>query len=303
MKRGKLAQGVAVATTLLLVVLLVSFYFTSRSYLDDVGTITLPDENGGISVGPGDVGDNGPLVDGVEVTPGNVQNVIRTLRRPDQYTFAATATSSYYNAKATRHVTGTVKEQRRLLQVADGSGTKKILLNGDSYYVWWGNASNPQRLARGHTRFDEDAGIPTYEDVLALAPADITDAGYAQKDGVACIYVTAQNRIDNALGGSAASTDTYYIAVESGLLYAAESRCSGLTSYTMQLTDWEKQDVADDVFQLPNGHIIGNADAAGELQLRWNSGIRAEPPGQAALLFSAALWRGMFIFGKVAQSP
>lgn len=264
MKRGKLARGVVLATTLLLVVLLVSFYLTSRSYLDAAGTITLPGKDGDITVGPDDVGDNGPLVDGVEVDADNVQNVIRSLQRPGCYTFSAAVTSSYYNAKAARTVTGSVKGQRRFLQVADGSGTKKILLNADSYYVWWGSTSNPQKLARGGTQFDEDGGIPTYEDVLAMDKGAIVAAGYAQREGTPCIYVTVRNQVDNALGGAVTSEDTYYIAVESGLLFAAESQCKGVTSYSMQLTAWEKkseQDLPDSTFQLPNGQIIAERDA------------------------------------------
>ena len=66
MKKGKMAQAVAAVTALLLVAVLISFYL-SMVEMEPAGTITLPSSQGSISADSDKLGENGPLVDGVQV--------------------------------------------------------------------------------------------------------------------------------------------------------------------------------------------------------------------------------------------
>ncbi len=256
MKRGKMAQAVAIATTLLLIVLACSFYFTSRSYLDQIQTITLPGENGGLTVGAGELGENADVVDGVAIHPENVKDVIRTLRRPAEYQYTALVTQSYHSLENQTQVTAAVKGERCRLRItpADGGQEKNIILTPDSYYAWL-SSSSPQYYqgSRGEYSYDEAGGIPTYEDVLEL---EILEAGYTERDGKACIYVKAARPVDNAMGAGLMVEDTYYIAVSTGLLDGAESQVGGLTAYSMQQTAYQADSPAETEFVLPNGQTV-----------------------------------------------
>ena len=100
----------------------------------------------------------------------------------------------------------------------------------------------------------EGQRIPTYEDVLALDPASITNAGYENKHGSACVYVeVAVPELDQV--------ERYWVSADSGLLMAAETETGGAVVYSMAADAPEIPVSAQASFTLPDGtllHATGN---------------------------------------------
>lgn len=260
MKKSNMAQAAAAATLLLAAMALTSLYLSHRQ-TSQAETVVLPPEQSGPGGRPPE---QGPRADGVEVDTGNVLRVIRTLSRPQEYTFEAESTLSYYSASDTLRVRGAVKGRRSKLQMltAVGAVDKEIIVAPSGYYAWQAGRASLYSGALGGgwpedgdlaAFCDEASRIPTYEDVLTLGEQDpdcLLDAGYAQQDGQACIYVL----VDNKLSGA---EDSYYISIDTGLLYEARSEKKGRVIYQMKQTAFRQEAVEESQFTLPNGQQIG----------------------------------------------
>lgn len=260
MKKSNVAQAAAAATLLLAAMALTSLYLSHRQ-TSQAETVVLPPEQSGPGGRPPE---QGPIADGVEVNTGNVLRVIRTLSRPQEYTFEAESTLSYYSVSDTLRVRGAVKGRRSKLQMltAVGAVDKEIIVAPSGYYAWQAGRASLYSGALGGgwpedgdlaAFCDEASRIPTYEDVLTLGEQDpdcLLDAGYAQRDGQACIYVL----VDNKLSGA---EDSYYISIDTGLLYEARSEKKGRVIYQMKQTAFRQEAVEESQFTLPNGQQIG----------------------------------------------
>ncbi len=259
MKKSNMAQAAAAAALLLTAMALTSLYLSHRQ-TSRTGTVALPPEQSGPA---GQPAEPGPMADGVAVDTGNVLRVIRTLDRPREYTFEVESTLSYYSVSDTLRVRGAVKGRRSKLQMVSAAGAveKEVVVAPSGYYAWQAGQASLYSGALGGdwpqdgdlaAFCDEASRIPTYEDVLALGeqnPDCLLDAGYAQRDGQACIYVL----VDNPLSGA---QDSYYISIDTGLLYEARSEKKGRIIYQMKQTAFQREAVAESQFTLPNGQQI-----------------------------------------------
>ncbi|MCI8933083.1 MAG: hypothetical protein HFE80_01015 [Clostridiaceae bacterium] len=259
MKKSNMAQAAAAATLLLAAMALTSLYLSHRQ-TSQAGIVALPQEQSGPGSQPAE---QGPLADGVTVDTSNVLRIIRTLNRPQEYTFEAESTLSYYSASDTLRVRGAVKGRRSKLQMVSAAGAveKEIIVAPSGYYAWQAGRASLYSGALGGdwpedgdlaAFCDEASRIPTYEDVLTLGEQDpdcLLDAGYAQRDGQACIYVLVENKL-------AGAQDSYYISIDTGLLYEARSEKKGRTIYQMKQTAFQQEAVEESQFTLPNGQQI-----------------------------------------------
>lgn len=259
MKKNNLAQAVTAAAVLLAVMALTSFVL-SRRQMNQAEMIVRPGEQG--QLGGEDPAQSG-LADGVTVDTSNVLQVIRTLSRPEEYTFQAESTLSYHSVSSTLRVRGVVKGQRAKLQMlsAGGAVEKEMILAPSGYYAWQSGQASLYSGALGRDLpadgqlaafCDEASRIPTYEDVLSLGQQDpdcLLDAGYTQRDGQPCIFVLVENRLAN-------TRDSYYISIDTGLLCQADSEKNGMVVYRMKQTVLEETAVDESQFTLPNGQQV-----------------------------------------------
>ena len=188
----------------------------------------------------------------LEVTRENVQNIVRSLHRPQYY---------HQTYTITRQMNGAVSETSAELWVADtrvcavlttASGEKHILTDGETLYVWYAGDETVRTLAASqNATMDELIGIPTYEQVGAMPPAAITDGEFITDDR----YDSGQQIFAAAEEGTVRRE--CWISLDYGLLTESILKREGETVYDALQTGLEilaaGDEAFDDVFVLPDG--------------------------------------------------
>jgi hypothetical protein len=180
------------------------------------------------------------------VTPETVQTVIRTLQRADNYSRTLTAEIFWSGGVSAETLQVWVQGDRvRVASRGESSETvRHVLLSGREKWVWY---SDRPGVFHGAVR-DGDADavqmLLTYEDVLALEPAAISDAGYTEYAGTNCIYVRYTD-------GPFGYVHLCYIAVETGLLMGEQSFDGDRMIYSMRSSEPDISTPDESLFQPP----------------------------------------------------
>lgn len=191
----------------------------------------------------------------VEVTPRTVQRVIATLSRSQSYhrelsieLWAGDGEPSVTTAQV--WVDG---DWTRTSVTYPGGRVQHDLVGDGTRWLWYEGEHTALSFPADGAQADLAQHIPTYEDVLALPVADITDTGYEKYDTAVCIYVEVAQKELN-------SRERYWISVTDGLLVAAERVKDGAAVYRMTALSTESPAPADSSFALPDGqvlHVVG----------------------------------------------
>ena len=227
-------------TLVLAAALVLTLYFWGGR--EEIPAVVLPSPQSGTEAAP----EVSPP-QGLAVTPENVQAVLRALERPEHYTRTATYTQ-YYSGTAHESLVTVWKDgsQVRILQL-DASGSRNTLLTGGMLYIWYGSDSAvfSAEAAEGDVRREDlYQGLPTYEDVLELAPEEITAAAYTQWGGYPCILAETSTP---ALG----YTIRYYISTDYGLLAGYEVYDGGELLRSLTVDEISTETPAGDIFRVP----------------------------------------------------
>lgn len=196
----------------------------------------------------------------VEVTSETVQSVIASLSRYE----------SYYRSLIVSYFWGDNESAARIVQIWEDGGwtrTKTLLSSGTTenaitgnkrVWIWYDDDS--QTLTDALYEGPDDGGlsdrmqyIPSYEDVLKLETAQITQADYLEYAGQPCIYVEAENQQLGYLY-------RYWISVVNGLLTAAEIEKGGVVVYRMESGEVISPMTGQgEAFTLPDGSVLHKA--------------------------------------------
>ena len=235
---------------LLFCALLVSF---GRSLFSlDTPDVVLPDVGSSTTGESENPGQSGALPDqAVAVTPKTVQKVIATLHRSD----------SYYREMTVEQFWGDTSDTTTLQVWMDGDWThvRQLLPNGagrhdlvgpETVYYWYDGSSRYESAPADDHSSDLAQRLPTYETVLELDTASITDAGYQLLQDSPCVYVEAKNE-------EFSSTKRYWVSVDSGLLVCAETLHGENLLYRMTaFTPIQSPCPASASFELPDGTVL-----------------------------------------------
>lgn len=210
-------------------------------------------DNGQNEPGPGNTADPDSYTR-VDVTPDTVQDVIRTMTplQPESYHRTVTVETALGNGAM-----GTTTNQvwvdfgwtlveshwpknDVIEHTIVGNGKIYRWFNGDWTYKEWEGSERDTDMAQR---------IPTYQDVLDLDKASITDTGYEDVDGQPCVYVeVAENELGNR--------ERYWVSVETGLLVAAETKKGDETVLLMSSGAVERPAQQGKSFALPDGTVL-----------------------------------------------
>ena len=236
------------AVVIIAVVLAAVLYSFFLNLFNVTPSLVLPDPDASRSVDPVGEESGRPAGVVVEVTPQTVQSLIASLERYESY--RRTVTVEYFDAgQSVGTVTAQVWADGGWVRCAAtlSSGAVEHTVVGDgTLWLWYGGEQPVYSGLAAERAADLSQRLPTYEDVLALDKADITAAGYEERDGQPCVYVEAEA----PLGG----VERWWVSVNSGLLVAAETERDGEVVYAMSSGDVVSPlDQTDGVFTLPDG--------------------------------------------------
>jgi hypothetical protein len=183
-----------------------------------------------------------------EVTPETVQAVVRTLARPDSYSRRMLVNSYWEGGSQNWQIQVWQKNGVTRIRIGSsqaGTPDRNLLLEDGSLSIWYGDGPEVfQTEASQPMAEDALQMIPTYEDLLALDPAQIEDAGYVNLYGTWRIMAAVREKPTDYLM-------TYYISIETGLLEAAERRDGDRLIYRMTSEQADLAAPDDEVFLLP----------------------------------------------------
>jgi len=191
----------------------------------------------------------------IEITPDNVQNVIATLARTEAY--SRTIVQTHYWAEGTASASAEIEiwVTPNALRITRDNG-EHMILTAEAFHIWFEDRPHQTRPvttglgASLEQILDEFQGIPSYETVLELDPAQIIEAGYVLKniDGVYeyCIYLVFET-------GVLGYTDRYYISLSSGLLITMVTMDGNVPIFRMETLSLTLEAPEEDVFTLPDG--------------------------------------------------
>lgn len=204
--------------------------------------------------GPGGTEDPDPegMAVQVEVTPQTVQDIIgKTLSRYRSY--SRTVQVDYLRGGeviGSLSAAVTVDDGWTRVDLTSQSGVEHTIVGEDVRYRWYHNDTEYAQIPAGESSGDLAQHLPTYEDVLALDPKEITAATYESRGGVACIYVEVA---EDELG----YLERYWVSVESGLLVSAETVKGDEVVYRMTAYQVDSPLVnAGSSFTLPDGTVL-----------------------------------------------
>ena len=189
---------------------------------------------------------NQKIVESIDITKDNVQQVIATLQRPQQYHYQAETTYLWNDGSAVLRTEGWVKPgvSKVVQYSAAGVPEKHTLISGDTVYIWGQDADTYFEGNSGAFNVDDAGYIPTYETILQQNPENIIGGGFALYEQTACIYAKTRNP-------ESGYVEMWYIAVDSGLLVAQESTDSGTPVYAVRITAWATEQQDSLVYALP----------------------------------------------------
>ncbi|MEA4813628.1 MAG: hypothetical protein VB112_01800 [Oscillospiraceae bacterium] len=252
MKKEKMTPLYIIVAALIIVTVL--FFVGTRCFSGGRAHIVLPGTEDASNSSSGDGGQTDSVVR-VEVNAENVQDVISTLSRPEAYSCSMTIETFYSAGSGTTTVSARVDGgYTRADMKLTGGQTRHVIYGGDKVYIWYNSERSYYSGSAGAITADEEERIPTYEDVLEIAPGDIAEADYRTLGDFDCIYVESKS-------ADREYADFYWVDVNTGLLVSSEKQKNGETVYRMSASDIAVSSPDAAAFTLPDGtviHVVGS---------------------------------------------
>ncbi len=244
-RRGRF-NGIALGFVVLMVLMVA---LVASNGLRRTSHITLPSPTASSPAGSGEQ-TSGEAVIRVEVTPDTVQAAVETLRRPERYARRITVERLWKGGSGVRNIAVSVSGPwTRADETLADNRVRHAVTDGETTYIWYDDEESFYTGAAGDISADQEQGIPTYEDILQLDPADIVYADYRTFSGEGCIFVeTAADDLGYV--------QRYWVSVSSGLLAGAERLQDGEPVYRMAAQGMSEAlpEAAD--FTLPDGAVL-----------------------------------------------
>lgn len=186
----------------------------------------------------------------ISVTPKTVQAAIESLERPEAYQRDVTVEQIWSGGSGTMELTTTVRDGwTRTDRTLPGGRVRHSVTDGETTHIWYNGDAAVYTAAAGDISADDEQGIPTYEDVLALPADQIVTADYRVISDVNCIYVETAPDEDGYVF-------RYWINVETGLLAVAEKLMGEEAVYRMAALTVNDTIPEANLFVLPDGRAL-----------------------------------------------
>jgi hypothetical protein len=188
----------------------------------------------------------------ISVTPKNVRSVIATLARPAAYSRDIMVESFWEGGNAVNNFRVYVTQGASLLRTSAGGTDKSILLTREYAYIWYTGDRSARRVPlQGDNAADEYQMLLTYEDIIALDEAVISDAGFTADGGEPGIFVKYSS-------GALGYRTECRVAIALGLIVSAEQYDGDTLIYRMTAGECSTEEPDPGLFTLPDGtNVLG----------------------------------------------
>jgi len=180
------------------------------------------------------------------VTPETVQTVIATLQRPGSYSRRLSVRDYWSGGSRSRSIDVWVRgsDLRLTVQTEGSTVQENLLLRDGEKWLWYSDAPAVFHTLSSADDADAYQSIITYEKVLRLPVSDISEAGYLDYEGTACIFVRFRS-------GELGYESECYIDPATGLLMGERCYDGETLVYAMDSSLPEISTPDDSVFALP----------------------------------------------------
>lgn len=216
-------------------------------FAPDTAKIVLPDP--AASPIPSGGGESAPVR--VEVTPETVQRVVATLARPESYSRALSLEDFWGEGESgvTQVQVWVEDGWTRTRAELPGGLVRHTIVGAEQFWLWYEGESGVLTGPADDSSADlEGQRIPGYEDLLELDRSAILSAGYAELDGLGCVYAETES-------GQAGYTTRWWVDDDSGLLVRSES-WRGEELVCRMTAGAVERPAADPSFVLPDGTVL-----------------------------------------------
>ena len=185
----------------------------------------------------------------IEITPENVQAVIRAMARPSEYYCESRSTLSYSGGSKAYPRKRWVSGSRSRVDIIseNGTATMSMLYSNENVYIWRSGSARYYSTGAGDFTPDVSQMTMVYEDILNFPQESILAAQYTLHNSIPCIYVKAANPISGY-------TCEYWVATDSGLLIRGQTLdASGAVIFTVDVSQTIIGPQDSSLFLLPDG--------------------------------------------------
>lgn len=225
-------------------------FFLSFSTNDSSNLITLPGQGSAvIDTSPDIAESNRDKLHTVSINADNIQAVISSLQRPEEYQ-CQTETVYFYGVSQATFTSELWKrgDLVRIHQGASTDGAESYALLTPEWVYTWANGPEYGKFPRQENDMDLYSRAPSYEDLLAMPREQILVGELREQDDTLYLYAESMD----ALTGE---REVWYILVENGLLVYAEGHLKDALTYRCSMMGLQLELDAETDFVLPDGTI------------------------------------------------
>lgn len=242
-----------VASAVILTMLLLLTLFITQTAPDRQESIVLPPASGanGGNQEQTEISDS-QSEHFVAVSNENVAAVLRTLNRPAAYYQSYKVTVGGSSKQHTKNVNLWINGNLFHAEVTEDGQKQNLITDGVTVHLWYDDGKQPISLELPQGVTPEDLlGLPDLNAYLKISQDTVTESDYRvlEEEQVQCIYVCTQD--------ADSIVSQYWVNLENGLLYQADTKDSDKSVYTVVQTAFDQLSVEDEDFSgrfvLPDG--------------------------------------------------
>ncbi len=254
MNKNKMTILAVCAAVVVCVSVLTSFYMSSVG--SRPAPIVLPSPPETAASAPDDSSDSsggGEIPDRLVLTRKNVRGAVAALSRPSEYSAEISVRLSYASGSSESVRKVKLRSGYQHTFAASGLGAGRHIISGGGKSFRWEDGDTHFYVGQsGGVDHDDELWIPTYEDVADIRESEITDVGYVDKNGYACVFLAAEE--------ASGRMKKFWVSIDFGLLVASEILDQeGAQIYSMSLLSLSLELPPDSDFMLPGSVSVFSA--------------------------------------------
>lgn len=251
MKKNSTILFTAAVVVIIVIGVVLSIYITSARYGNSRPSIVLPNKSDESLLLPEEITqENEKIIKRVKVTPENVSELLKTLKRPSEYTFESQTVIYYGSGQKVQDAKGIVRGDTASVTLsAGGIESYSFIITNDTVHTWKSGEETVKKTARGNWNYDDLARMPTYEELLKDDAVKADSVKISTVDGEACIEMSFENA-DTGL------RDEYVIGSHTGLLKSFKSYDGDVCVLSSTISMVDIRAVLKDEIKLPSGSTV-----------------------------------------------